>query len=240
MNNILKIENLNKSFDSIIPINNISFTIYENDIVLITGNNGAGKTTLFNLISGLLKPTSGNIKFNNKNIDKLSVSEIAKLGIKRLYQQPKFFKNLSVWENLIVASNSKIENNIFNHIFNYKKVKKEDVLIKEQAINILKQFGLEHLSNSIVGELSYGQQKLISFCMLIMSETKLALLDEPFAGLNPQMIDLFSRMILKMRNQGITFLIIEHNINKAMAISNYQIILENGFVKSKTEINSHD
>jgi branched-chain amino acid transport system ATP-binding protein len=182
---------------------------------LISSENGAGKTTLFNLITALEKPTKGKIRYNNISIDDKTALQIARLGIIRLYQQPRLFKNLLVWENLVSAAHENKGNSFINLIFKHKAAKQEDEKLEKKAIDLLVKFGLQDLNNRKAGELSYDQQKLISYCMIAMNGTQLALLVvEPFAGLNPQTIERFSKMILQMNNEGITFLIIEHNTNK--------------------------
>lgn len=232
MSEILNIQNLNKSFDGVAPVKDVSFAVSKQSITLITGENGAGKTTLFNLITGLEKPTKGKITFNGNNITGKSALEIAKHGIIRLYQQPRLFKNLLVWENLVSAAHQNAGNSFLNLIFKPKTAKQEDETLEQKALDLLTKFGLHELSNQTAGELSYGQQKLISFCMIAMNGTQLALLDEPFAGLNPQTIERFSNMILQMRSEGITFLIIEHNINKALAIADSHIEMKDGKIKT--------
>lgn len=236
MSVILNIENLNKSFDGVAPVKDVSFTVSKNSILLITGENGAGKTTLFNLITGLEKPTKGKIGFNGNNIETKTTLQISQLGIIRLYQQPRLFNNLLVWENLVSAAHHNIGNSFGNLIFKSKLARQEDESLKQKAFALLAKFGLQDLSNQIAGELSYGQQKLISFCMIAMNGTKLALLDEPFAGLNPQTIEKFCSMILQMRTEGVTFLIIEHNINKALTIADNHIEMKDGLVVVKKNI----
>lgn len=239
MNEILKIENLNKSFDGVAPVKDVSFTVNRQRITLITGENGAGKTTLFNLITALEKPTKGKIIFNGQNITDKSSLEIARNGIIRLYQQPRLFKSLLVWENLVSAAHNNFGNSFIKLIFKSIAVKREDDSLKQKAINLLTKFGLQDLSNQVAGELSYGQQKLISFCMISMNAMngiQLALLDEPFSGLNPQTIEQFSNMILQMRSEGITFIIIEHNINKALAIADNHIEMKDGYIKTLNDI----
>lgn len=233
---LLDIKNLKKSFDGIISVNDVSFSIGNKSITLITGENGAGKTTLFNLITGLEKTTYGTISFNSEEISNATPLHIARLGIVRLYQQPRLFKNLLVWENLVSAAHNNSGNSFVNLIFKSKTARQEDETLKLTAIALLTKFGLQDLSTQTAGELSYGQQKLISFCMIAMNGTQLALLDEPFAGLNPQTIERFSNMILQMRNEGITFLIIEHNINKALAIADSHIEMKAGSIITINDI----
>lgn len=234
MSEILKIQNLNKSFDGVTPVKDVSFVVNRQSITLITGENGAGKTSLFNLLTALDKPTKGTITFNDNDITGKPALEIARLGIIRLYQQPRLFKNLLVWENLVAAAHNSAGNSFINLIFKSKKAKQEDEALKQNALALLTKFGLQDLSNQTAGELSYGQQKLVSFCLIAMNgdTNKLALLDEPYAGLNPKTIEQFSSMILQMRSEGITFLIIEHNISKALAIADSHIEMKDGFIKT--------
>ncbi|MCO5233052.1 MAG: ATP-binding cassette domain-containing protein [Chitinophagales bacterium] len=236
MSELLNIQNLNKSFDGVAPVKDVSFAVSKQSITLITGENGAGKTTLFNLITGLVKPTKGNITFNGNNITGKSSLEIARQGIIRLYQQPRLFKNLLVWENLVSAAHNNTGNSFLNLIFKPKTAKQEDETLEQKALDLLTKFGLHELSNQTAGELSYGQQKLISFCMIAMNGTQLALLDEPFAGLNPQTIERFSNMILQMRSEGITFLIIEHNINEVLKVADGHIEMKDGKIKTINDI----
>lgn len=232
MSEILNIKNLNKSFDGFTPVKDVSFVVNKRSIVLITGENGAGKTTLFNLITGIEKPTKGKITFNSDDIASKTALQISQLGIIRLYQQPRLFKNLLVWENLVLASYHPTGNSLINLIFKSKFASQEEEKYKRKAFDLLTKFGLQDLSYQTAGELSYGQQKLISFCMIAMNGTKLALLDEPFAGLNPKIIEQFSKMILQMRSDGISVLIIEHNINKALAICDSHIEMKDGTIKN--------
>ena len=228
MNEILNVENLSKSFDGVTPVKDVSFSINRQSITLITGENGAGKTTLFNLVTGLEKPTKGKVHFDGGEITGKSTLEISRKGVIRLYQQPRLFKNLSVWENLVSAAHENLGNSFLNLIFRNKSVRLEDQRLKQNSIDLLRKFGLEELSDKTAGELSYGQQKLISFCMVAMNGTKLALLDEPFAGLNPQTIDRLSDMIVKMRDEGMTFIVIEHNISRALRISDSHLAMREG------------
>lgn len=236
MNEILNIENLNKSFDGVAPVKDVSFAVNRQSITLITGENGAGKTTLFNLVTGLEKPTKGKITFNGNNITGKSALDIARQGVIRLYQHPRLFKNLSVWENLVSAAHQNTGTSFFSLIFKNKATRQEDKKLKHKAIDLLAKFGLQNLSDQAAGELSYGQQKLISFCMIAMNGTKLALLDEPFAGLNPQTIDRLSDMIVKMRDDEMTFVIIEHNLSRGLAIADCHIEMKDGRVKTVNDI----
>ncbi len=236
MSEILNVENLSKSFDGVTPVKDVSFSVNRQSITLITGENGAGKTTLFNLVTGLEKPTKGNVHFNGNCLTGKSALDIARQGVIRLYQQPRLFKNLSVWENLVSAAHQNSGTSFLSLILFGKAVRLEEKRLKQKAIDLLRKFGLDDLSDQNAGELSYGQQKLISFCMIAMNGTKLALLDEPFAGLNPQTIDRLSDMIIKMRDDEMTFIIIEHNLSRGFAIADCHIEMKDGRVKEIKDI----
>ena len=238
MNEILSVENLNKSFDGVSPVKEVSFAVKRQSITLITGENGAGKTTLFNLVTGLENPTKGRVTFEGKDITGKPALDIARQGVLRLYQNPRLFKNLTVWENLVSAAHHNTEAGFFRLIFYGRSARQNDRKLKQRAHELLAKFGLEELSDQTGGELSYGQQKLVSFCMIAMNGTKLALLDEPFAGLNPQTVVRLSDMILKMRDDGMTFVIIEHNLSSVLAIADLHIEMKDGGVKTLNIIGS--
>ncbi len=230
---LLAIKNISKSFDGISVLKDLSLNINEKDIILLEGENGAGKSTLFNLITQTDSIDQGEIILKGKSTRGLSPLSVARKGVVRLHQDPRVFKNLSVIENLFCAKDYEKDISIFNQLFNPKKTKQLEIEINEKANNILKSFKLNHLEEHLVGSLSYGQQKLIAFTIIAMTKAELILLDEPFAGLNPKMIDKLIEIIKYLNQQGKTFVIIEHNIIKAKEICNKHIILENGVANSK-------
>ena len=231
MSALLNVAHLAKSFGGVTPVRDVSFSVNEQSMILITGENGAGKTSLFNLITGLERPTGGKITYNGTSIETKSALQISQLGITRLYQQPRLFRNLLVWENLVASARHDVGDKFLRTVLKPKSARQEDEELKLKAVDLLTRFDLQDLSDLAAGELSYGQQKLISICMLAMSRTRLALLDEPFAGVNPQTVEQFCKVILRMRAEGTTFLIIEHNINKASAIADAHLEMKDGLIK---------
>jgi ABC-type branched-subunit amino acid transport system ATPase component len=228
MSEILHLRGVTKCFAGITAVKDVTLTVSHGNIVLITGENGAGKTTLFNLITGLERPSTGRIEFGGADITQDTPLRIAQRGITRLFQQPRVFRNLKVWENLICAAPRSGGNSLLSQFFQPRIVRRIDERQKEKAFEFLRRFDAAHLGHRIAGELSFGQQKLISFCTVAMNETKLALLDEPFSGLNPSMIDRLREMIAQMKEEGMTFLIVEHNISKILDIADRHIEMESG------------
>lgn len=230
---LLSIENISKSFDGISVLKNLSLSIEKKDIVLLEGENGAGKSTIFNLITQMNLVDKGLIKFKGESIQGLSPLAISRRGIIRLHQDPRVFKNLTVAENLFCSVDYKNDVGFFSQIIYPRKTKQLEIKTKEKANLVLQNLKLKHLSNALVGSLSYGQQKLIAFAMIAMTDAELILLDEPFAGLNSNMIEELIDFIKHLNQEGKTFVIIEHNINQAKEISNKRIVLENGIAINK-------
>jgi neutral amino acid transport system ATP-binding protein len=215
----LELKSIDKSFDGLKIVNNLSFKLQKETITGLFGENGSGKTTLFNIISGFLKPDSGVIVYKEKQlISNYGPSEISKAGIGKVWQRPRIFKNLSLEDNLLIASNQHPGINLINYIINPIDTLKREVLLKEKAKYLIDDVGLLNDSNKVAGELSFGQQKLLSIAMLLMNNSDLLMLDEPFAGVHSRMIEHISEVLLSLKNQGKTIYLIEHNRNRAEEI----------------------
>lgn len=229
MDKILYIENLSKSFGGIKAVDRVNIGFTEGKITALIGPNGAGKTTIFNLISGFLKPDEGNIYFKGEKITHLSPWEISKKGIGRLFQDVRVFKKLKVIENVILGEENpgEIPPNLF--------LKRKNVLIKEKenygrAIEYLEFVGLKEKINSYGEELSFGQQKLLSIARLLIGNYRLLLLDEPTAGVNPEMIKSLMNLIRKIVENGKTVIFIEHNMNVVVELADWVYFLDEGKV----------
>ncbi|MBK7254015.1 MAG: ATP-binding cassette domain-containing protein [Ignavibacteria bacterium] len=203
----LELKNIDKSFDGLKIINNLSFKLQKETITGLFGENGSGKTTLFNIISGFLKPDSGEIVYKEKLlISNYSPSEISKAGIGKVWQKPRVFMNLSLEDNLLVASTQHPGINFLNYIINPIDIFKKENSLKEKAKYLIEDVGLLNDSNKVAGELSFGQQKLLSIAMLLMNDSDLLMLDEPFAGVHLKMIEHISEVLLSLKNQGRQFI----------------------------------
>ncbi len=225
MTALLEIKGLNKSFGGIQAVQDCSFSVEEGGIVSLIGPNGAGKTTVFNLITGLLPVDSGTIIFGGKKINGLQPHRITRKGISRTFQITRDLQELTVLENMIVQSQVKG----FWKMFTMGMMKEEE----ERAMELLSFVGIDHLAREKSKNLSYGQKKLLEFASVLMSDPRLIMLDEPAGGVNPTLLENIIDRILLLNKKGITFLIIEHNMDLVMKISNPVICMAYGSVLAK-------
>lgn len=223
---MLKIKKIKKYFGGVHAVDDCSFEIGENKITALIGPNGSGKTTIFNLISGLLKPDSGKIFLNKKEITKLKPETISNLGISRVFQQAHLFDNLTIEENLAIAIDNK-DMSLFNNILGLNKINKKK---KNKIKKILELIGIEKSLDHLCGELSYGQKRLIELARAILNPHQLLMLDEPVAGVNPKLRDKIKAILKDLKKRGETILLIEHDMNFTFTVADYVIVMDAGKV----------
>ena len=223
---MLKIENLTKKFGGITAVNNCSLEIEKGKITVLIGPNGSGKTTIFNLISGIIKPDQGGVFLNNQNILNYSVDQISNLGISRLFQQPRLFKNLTVKENLLLAIDNE-DVKLWKNIFGLNKITEEK---QETVKNILEYVGISETKNKIANELSFGQKRLTELARTILNPHQLLMLDEPVGGVNPKIKKDIAIFLLGLKEQGQTILLIEHDMLFTFNIADCIIVINAGRV----------
>ena len=219
---LLEVKNLNKAFGGIRAVNDCNFSVDEGSITALIGPNGAGKTTAFNLISGVLKPDSGEVWFDGKRIDKLQPHKITRLGMSRTFQITRNLEDMSVLENLVVQSPVYGLKGLFG-----KSIRPEE---RERALKLLDFLGIVHLAYEETRNLSYGQKKLMDFAALLMADPKLVLLDEPAGGVNPALLEEIITHIKELNQRGITFLLVEHNMELVMGTCDPVIVMASGTV----------
>jgi len=229
--NLVKVENLNKSFGGLRAIDNCSIEIKENSITGIIGPNGSGKSTLFNLITGNLKPDNGSIFYNGIDITGKEPYELFNLGILRTFQIAHEFTNLTVIENLMMVPGNQLGEKLITSIFTRNKFKKQENEIKEKALDVLKFLKIDHLINEKAGNLSGGQKKLLELARTMMVDARIVFLDEVGAGVNKSLLKEISDSILKLNEERkYTFCIIEHDIDFITKLCDPVIVLAEGKV----------
>mgnify|MGYP001161642929 FL=1 len=231
---LVKVENVIKTFGGLVALNSCSLEIKDKSITGIIGPNGSGKTTLFNVITGNLKPDSGNIFYNGIEITNTESHELFHLGILRTFQIAHEFTNMTVIENLMVVPGNQRGEKLLYSLVNSKKIKKEDEAIKEKAIGVLQFLKIEHLKNERAGNLSGGQKKLLELARTMMVDAKIVFLDEVGAGVNKTLLKDISESILKLnQDKGYTFCMIEHDFNFISELCDPVIVLAEGSVLFK-------
>ena len=229
-NSLMRVNNLKKSFGGVkaVDIDNLIFN--KNELTSIIGPNGAGKTTLFDLISGFQEEDSGEIFYQEKNITKSQPHKIARLGMVRTFQLTKVFDRMTVLENLMFAGSNISNDSLFQSIIQFPKQKNYENSLEEEALRVMKDLNIEQMSNAYARELSGGQKKLLELGRSIIRKPDVLLLDEPLAGVNPKLTEEILEIIEKLSNDGITILMVEHNIEAVMKISERVIVLAEGSV----------
>lgn len=230
MNPILEVIELRKEFGGITALTGVDFKVNDCQIKAIIGPNGAGKTTLFNVISGLYYPTSGMIKFKNSKINGLKPHLIAKKGICRTFQNVQIFENMSVLENVMIGRHCRTKSELLSALIKLRKARYEERKIRVFAREMLAFVGLETKAFKSISDLNIREHKLLEFSRALATEPKLLLLDEPASGLSIREAESIAELICRIRDSGITVLLVEHDMNVVMEISDEVIVLNSGKV----------
>jgi neutral amino acid transport system ATP-binding protein len=228
LNSLLSATGLSKSFGGIKAVTNTNIYVNQGSITGLIGPNGAGKTTLFNLLSNFIRPDRGQVIFNDHPIDRLQPHEIAQRGLIRTFQVARVLSRLTVLENMLLATPKQTGENFFKVWLQRSQVRKEERENKQKALEILESVGLVEKASDYAGALSGGQRKLLEIARTLMTNPKLILLDEPAAGVNPTLINQICEHILDWNRQGITFLVIEHNMDVIMSLCHHVWVLAEG------------
>jgi len=225
---ILRVDNVSKSFGGVMAVHEVSFSLEEGRIKAIIGPNGAGKTTLYNLISGIYAPTSGEIYFKDMNITHLPPHKIASLGISRTFQNVQLFGNMTAIENVMVGCHTGTKTGIWKAAFKSPLCRAEERSILEKALEILRFVGLEDRANEFAYDLPFGQQRLLEIARALALAPVVILLDEPAAGLNTRETEELGDLIYRIRDKGVTVLLVEHDMSLVMEISDNVVVLNYG------------
>ena len=226
---MLDVVNAKKYFGGVRAVDGVTFSIKKGKITALIGPNGSGKSTLFNLIAGVYELDSGEIVFEGKGLNKLSVEKRANLGISRIFQSSRLFKNLSVKENLLLSLSNK-DQKFWGSFFGLSKVKEGD---EARVLVSLKLVGLEEKASALGSELSFGQKRLVEIIRAFLKPHSLLMLDEPVAGVTPALREKISKLLIDLRKKGETVLLIEHDMNFTLNIADEVIVLDEGKIIAK-------
>lgn len=228
MQDMLKIDGLTIRFGGLVAVNELRFQIKEGSLAGLIGPNGSGKTTVLNSISGIYRPTSGNIFFYDRQIGGRKPHQVAKIGIGRTFQNNQVFKSMTVLENVMVGYHHCMHSSVFSPVFGFSYARKEERETELKARELLDFLGLAHLESKMVDSLAYGQQKQVEIARALIGSPKLILLDEPAAGLNPfEKLEL-EKLIANINSRGITVLMVEHDMKMVMRLCRHVVVLNFG------------
>ena len=216
---LLEIDGLTKRFGGVTAVGDCSFVVPEGSVTALVGPNGSGKTTAFNLITGYLRADAGAIRFAGSSVRRPDPVSLARRGLTRTFQQARIFPDLTLVQNMVAALQQPWRAAL------RRAVRKQEHV---RALELLEEFGLARLANERAGNLSYGQKKLLEFAAVLMADPRLVLLDEPTAGVNPLLVEQIEQRIRELNARGLTFLLVEHNMNLVMRLSDPVVVLDNG------------
>lgn len=225
---ILAFETVSKSFGGLQAIDGLSLRVPRGKIYSIIGPNGAGKTTAVNLVTGIYAPTSGSILFEGCSLNGKKPYQLAHMGIARTFQNIQVFPQMTVRENVMVGLHNQNSLGFLHCLVRTPKVRRHEFHIRRQTEDLLAFLNLQERSEFLAGRLPYGDQKRIELARALATGAKLLLLDEPVAGLNHRETEQMSRIILKVRAQGVTIMLVEHDMNLVMAISDLITVINYG------------
>lgn len=219
---------MTKNFNGLTAVSEVSFHLHPGAIFALIGPNGAGKTTLLDLISGTERPSSGDIFLEDLRITGMKPYQIAGNGVARTFQSVQIFRQMTVMENVLLGLHHRLRSGFFQGILHLPRERREERAAREQAAAILAQLGLGHLAWEKAGTLSLKDQRCLEIGRSVVSKPRLLLLDEPVAGLNMRETEEIARQIQGLRQQGLTILLVEHDMNLVMSIADRVIVLHHG------------
>jgi len=225
---LLEVEGLSKQFGGLAALSDVDFTVDRGEIVGLIGPNGAGKTTLFNLITGILEPSRGTIRFNGQDITQAKPDETVRLGIARTFQQIRLFKRMTVLENVLVGEYVNTRRSYLSIFLGTPGAREEARRFRESAMQRLALVGLADKADQLAGNLSYGDQRRLEIARALASNPSLIFLDEPTAGMNPRETDEAMDLFRQVRDMGIAVVLIEHDMKVVMGVCDRIVVLNYG------------
>jgi branched-chain amino acid transport system ATP-binding protein len=225
---ILSARKIVQRFGGLVPVNNVDFDLYKDEIVGIIGPNGAGKTTFFNVLTGIYRPASGSVSYRGQELTGKKLFEITALGLARTFQNIRLFPHMTVLETVMLGMHTKTKSNIFDTIFMLPRHRRNEKEVKEKALELLTLIGLDHYRYEYGTSLPYGMQRRLEIARAMAAGPEILLLDEPAAGMNEQETGDLTDFIYKLRGLGYTIILIEHDMRLVMNICDRIYVLDHG------------
>jgi branched-chain amino acid transport system ATP-binding protein len=239
---VLELDHIAVSFGGIHAISDLTFAVGDGELVSLIGPNGAGKTTAFNAISGFIRPSSGRIVYRDRPINGLKPHQVAALGLVRTFQRTSLFERESVFQNVLTGLHLQGKRKSWEYLLALPRVVSEEGALRARANEILDFVGLSSRASDVAGTLPYGEQRLLGVGIALAARPKLLMLDEPVSGMNPTETARFMAMLRNIRRDGLSVLLVEHDMRMVMSVSDRVIALNYGSViaeGSPAEIQTH-
>jgi branched-chain amino acid transport system ATP-binding protein len=225
---LLETKDLTKQFGGLAAIDQVNIEANCGEILGLIGPNGAGKTTLFNLITGSLRPSYGKIFFKGEDITGLKPNQIAEKGIVRTFQASTLFDKRTVMENVLIGCHLQFHTGLLRVLFNTSRTRSEEKEIRQRALEIIEMTGLSPVRDELAGSLPHGHQRVLGICIALAANPELLLLDEPVAGSNPEESVRLMSLVKKLRDRGITIILVEHDMKAVMHTCDRIVVLNCG------------
>jgi len=225
---LLSAAGITKRFGGIQALSDVTFSIRTGEIYGLIGPNGAGKTSLFNVLTGIYEPDGGSFVFDGEPLDRLKPNEVAERGIARTFQNIRLFQNLSAVENVMIGRHVRTKAGVFGAVFRDKRTLAEEAAIEKRAYELLDYVGVAKRANDLAKHLAYGDQRRLEIARALATEPKLLALDEPAAGMNATETRDLKRLLEDIRRDGITILLIEHDMKLVMNVCDRVLVLDYG------------
>ncbi|HEY9271321.1 ABC transporter ATP-binding protein [Achromobacter sp.] len=227
---LLSINGLSAGFGGFKALDDVSLEVRKGELVGLIGTNGAGKSTLFSVVTGYIPPSSGSVRFADEDITGVAVHQRVRRGLARTFQVPREFSQLTVFDNMMAAAPDQRGEKLAALVFARREVAREEARNAERVHELLAFLNLTRVADEPAGKLSGGQKKLLELGRLLMLEPRCILLDEPFAGVNPVLIEELSARIVELNQRGLTVAIIEHNLEELSRIVPRMYVMDRGRV----------
>jgi branched-chain amino acid transport system ATP-binding protein len=227
---ILKVQDLRKEFGGLVAVDDVSFEVRKGDIVGLIGPNGAGKSTTFNLVTGFYELDDGEVRLRGQNVEDLSPEERSKRGMVRTFQITRELTGMKVHENMRLGGQEHDGEKVLHALVESSAAREREAKLESRAEDLLKTLGLWELRDEYAGNLSGGQRKLLELGRALMTDPDILMLDEPMAGVNPRLTEDLLSMIRDLSDEGMTFLVVEHDVDMIMSLCDKVIGMHNGAV----------
>ena len=228
MSDLLVASGVGKRFGGVLALSNVSFAIRRGEIYGLIGPNGAGKTTLFNVLTGIYEPDEGEFSFDGEPLAELKPHQVAERGIARTFQNIRLFANLSALENVMIGRHVRTRAGVFGALLRDPHTRSEEREIEQRALELLDYVGIRARANDPAGSLPYGDQRRLEIARAMATDPKLLALDEPAAGMNPSERLALGELIGRIRDGGLTVLLIEHDMRLVMKVCDRMLVLDYG------------